>query len=46
MNSFSTSEDTLDHLARYRADGLAEASEVELMQNQIPEDRRRHARTG
>ena len=36
MNSFSTSEDTLGHLEKYRADGLAEASEVELMQNQIP----------
>lgn len=36
MNSFSTSADTLAHLARYRAEGLAEASEVELMQNMIP----------
>lgn len=36
MNSFSTSAETLGHLERYRADGLAEASEVELMQNQIP----------
>lgn len=36
MNSFSTSGDTLAHLQRYRADGLAEAAEVELMQNQIP----------
>jgi len=36
MNSFSTSEDTLAHLERYRASGLAEAAEVELMQNQIP----------
>lgn len=36
MNSFSTSGDTLGHLQQYRADGLAEASEVELMQNQIP----------
>ena len=36
MNSFSTSGDTLAHLQKYRADGLAEASEVELMQNQIP----------
>ena len=36
MNSFSTSEDTLGHLERYRAEGLADASEVELMQNQIP----------
>jgi UTP--glucose-1-phosphate uridylyltransferase len=36
MNSFSTSGDTLGHLARYRDDGFADASEVELMQNQIP----------
>ena len=36
MNSFSTSGDTLGHLQRYRADGLADAAEVELMQNQIP----------
>jgi UDP-N-acetylglucosamine pyrophosphorylase len=36
MNSFSTSEDTLAHLEKYRAQGLAEASEVELMQNRIP----------
>jgi UDP-N-acetylglucosamine pyrophosphorylase len=36
MNSFSTSEDTLGHLEKYRTEGLADASEVELMQNQIP----------
>jgi UDP-N-acetylglucosamine pyrophosphorylase len=36
MNSFSTSADTLGHLERYRSDGLADAAEVELMQNQIP----------
>lgn len=36
MNSFSTSGDTLDHLEKYRAQGLADAAEVELMQNQIP----------
>ncbi|RYD69051.1 MAG: hypothetical protein EOP84_29230, partial [Verrucomicrobiaceae bacterium] len=36
MNSFSTSGDTLAHLERYAANGLADASEVELMQNQIP----------
>lgn len=36
MNSFSTSEDTLAHLQKYAADGLSTASEVELMQNQIP----------
>ena len=36
MNSFSTSEDTLAHLQKYAANGLSTASEVELMQNQIP----------
>ena len=36
MNSFSTSGETLGHPERYRAEGLADANEVELMQNQIP----------
>jgi UDP-N-acetylglucosamine pyrophosphorylase len=36
MNSFNTSDDTLAHLQRYRDEGFADASEVELMQNQIP----------
>lgn len=36
MNSFSTSEDTLDHLKRYKNEGLASADEVEMMQNMIP----------
>ena len=36
MNSFSTSDDTLGYLARHAAGGFAEASEVELMQNQVP----------
>jgi UDP-N-acetylglucosamine pyrophosphorylase len=36
MNSFSTSEDTLDHLKRYENEGLASAHEVEMMQNMIP----------
>ena len=36
MNSFSTSAETLAHLQRYEGYGLSEASEVELMQNQIP----------
>ena len=36
MNSFSTSEDTLDHLKRYKDEGLASADEVEMMQNMIP----------
>ncbi len=36
MNSFSTSEDTLDHLAARAPGDLSEAGEVELMQNQVP----------
>jgi UDP-N-acetylglucosamine pyrophosphorylase len=36
MNSFSTSAQTLAHLERYRAQGLAGAADVELMQTQIP----------
>ncbi|MGC4013729.1 MAG: UTP--glucose-1-phosphate uridylyltransferase [Luteolibacter sp.] len=36
MNSFSTSEGTLEHLKRYQSEGFAESSEVELLQNQIP----------
>ena len=36
MNSFSTSEETLSLLKKYEADGFADRSEVELMQNQIP----------
>lgn len=36
MNSFSTSKDTLVHLERYIGESLADANEVELMQNQIP----------
>ncbi len=36
MNSFGTSADTLAHLKRYAQDHLAEAEEVELMQNQVP----------
>ncbi len=36
MNSFSTSEDTLAHLARYAEDGFADADKVEMMQNRVP----------
>jgi len=36
MNSFSTSGDTLEYLQKYRDAGLADAAQVELMQNQIP----------
>jgi len=36
MNSFSTSDATLAHLQRYRDHHLADSTDVELMQNQIP----------
>lgn len=36
MDSFNTSGDTLAHMRRYAADGLSDASEIELMQNQVP----------
>ena len=36
MNSFSTSEDTMAHLARYAAEGFADASSVEMLQNRVP----------
>ena len=36
MNSFNTSEDTLRHLEDYSEQGMADAAEVELMQNQVP----------
>jgi UTP--glucose-1-phosphate uridylyltransferase len=36
MDSFSTSEDTLAHLQRYKEQGFASADEVEMMQNMIP----------
>ncbi len=36
MNSFSTSEDTLEHLEQYADINLAKAEDVEMMQNQIP----------
>ena len=36
MDSFATSEDTLSHLAENAPGELSDASEVELMQNQIP----------
>ena len=36
MNSFSTSTDTLAHLQRYQEVGLADAGEVEMMQNMVP----------
>jgi len=35
MNSFSTSEDTLEHLEQYVDDGFSEEN-VEMMQNQVP----------
>ena len=36
MNSFSTSEDTLEHLSQYPEESLSAKSQVELHQNQIP----------
>jgi UTP--glucose-1-phosphate uridylyltransferase len=36
MNSFNTSAETLAYLEKYRNAGLADADQVELMQNQIP----------
>lgn len=36
MDSFSTSEDTLEHMEAYADQGLAGAENIELMQNQIP----------
>lgn len=36
MNSFSSSADTLGHLAAHAPEGLRGADEVELMQNQVP----------
>ena len=39
MNSFSTSQDTLDYLNRYKDEGLASADEVEMMQNMMAGNR-------
>ena len=36
MNSFSTSQDTLDHMEAYNDQDLSGAEKIELMQNQIP----------
>ncbi len=36
MNSFSTTEDTLEHLEQYGDRNLAKAEDVEMMQNQVP----------
>ena len=36
MNSFSTSQDTLDHMEAYKDQDLSGAEKIELMQNQIP----------
>lgn len=36
MNSFSTSEDTMAHLSRYAAEGFADATQVEMLQNRVP----------
>ena len=36
MNSFSTSEDTMAHLARYAEEGFADPQKVEMIQNRVP----------
>ena len=36
MNSFSTSADTMAHLARYAEEGFADAQSVEMIQNRVP----------
>lgn len=36
MNSFSTSEDTLEHMESYEKQELSGAENIELMQNQVP----------
>lgn len=36
MNSFSTSEDTLEHMEAYKDNGLSGSQNVEMMQNQTP----------
>ncbi|MCP5536515.1 MAG: UTP--glucose-1-phosphate uridylyltransferase [Akkermansiaceae bacterium] len=36
MDSFSTSEDTLEHMEAYKDHDLSGAEKIELMQNQIP----------
>ncbi len=36
MNSFSTSADTMAHLARYAEGGFADPQQVEMIQNRVP----------
>lgn len=36
MNSFSTSADTMAHLARYAGEGFADPDKVEMIQNRVP----------
>lgn len=36
MNSFSTGEDTMAHLARYQAGGFSDPEQVEMIQNRVP----------
>lgn len=36
MNSFSTSADTMAHLAQYAAEGFADPQQVEMIQNRVP----------
>ena len=42
MNSFSTSEGTLEHMEQYDALNLAKAEDVEMLQNQIPKIDKKH----
>lgn len=39
MNSFSTSADTMAHLAQYAAEGFADPQQVEMIQNRVPKSR-------
>ena len=36
MNSYNTSEETLDYMESYESEGLSGAENIELMQNQVP----------
>ena len=36
MNSFSTAEDTMEHLSRYTEGGFADPDKVQMLQNRVP----------
>lgn len=36
MNSFSTSDDTMQHLSQYASEGFADSQQVEMIQNRVP----------